>query len=795
MSGYYYHITVRHDGLGKYRVIRGAERNLVEAAALAQQRAWNEQYAKKLDVAERRREREERKQELEDSLREADERTREAEAAIEEFRSLLAATLRVDDRIDWDKLKQHQPFSQPQPQDRQYLPIPQEPHPDENRYRPQLGLIDKFLRSAAEKKQQAAQALFQADHAKWQERMASVQVSNQKIYETNSRNLEDWERRAADFEAARSKHNEAIERRRTDYQALNPEAILDYCELVLSESKYPECCPQNFELDYRPTTKTLVVEYQLPVPTDLPRITEVKFVRSKGDFVQTELSKRQFEQLFEEVICQTAIRTLHELFEADVVRALDFVVFNGMVRAVNPGTGHVETRCVMSVRTGPAAFSDINLRNVGARACFNSLGGVAGSKLADRRVVTPLSVLNREEDRFSRAEDIGGESATALNEWQQIVKSISEPTDVHFLKLGTVAALVGFPSQEKYSPSLSRELAQAVRARTMALEPDAGFGGPAYRAEDEVALFRPLPDRGIAACVVTSAYVGASALLQFCVMIAAADEHPTEAELEVARDFINKNSTLTPHEQQRLHFLERLLCRNPHLAKRPITRLAKRLPVEQRQMVGEVLVCVAGADGKISSSEWAALDRACKTLELPLSALEDILRRLGATFEEPTVQEAEPGEPGESLPARTTAPTAPKAPAFKLDMTRVAAISNETAQVIGLLSAVMREEEAKPAARPAPAAVPATTSPPQQAPSAETPTWMATLNTKYQPIAARIVSKPSWTRTEFQQLAAEFKLMPLGVCDAINEWADEHLGDFLLEGEDPITVNASILAK
>ena len=73
MSGYYYHVTVRHDGLGKFRTIRGAERHLVEAAAHAQQRAWNEQYAKKLEVAERRRERDERKRELEDSLREADE--------------------------------------------------------------------------------------------------------------------------------------------------------------------------------------------------------------------------------------------------------------------------------------------------------------------------------------------------------------------------------------------------------------------------------------------------------------------------------------------------------------------------------------------------------------------------------------------------------------------------------------------------------------------------------------------------------------------------------------------------
>ena len=76
-------------------------------------------------LAERRRERDERKQELEDSLREAEVRTREAQDALDKLRSILATTLRVDDRIDWDKLKQHHPFSQPQPQERPFLPIPQ----------------------------------------------------------------------------------------------------------------------------------------------------------------------------------------------------------------------------------------------------------------------------------------------------------------------------------------------------------------------------------------------------------------------------------------------------------------------------------------------------------------------------------------------------------------------------------------------------------------------------------------------------------------------------------------------
>src|SRR5438105_3703821 len=97
----YYQIAIHHSGLNKHRVIRGADRYLVEAAAATQQRAWEEQYARKIAVEDRRRKRDNKQQELEENLREAEERTAEAQAALNELRGVLAATLRVDDRVDW----------------------------------------------------------------------------------------------------------------------------------------------------------------------------------------------------------------------------------------------------------------------------------------------------------------------------------------------------------------------------------------------------------------------------------------------------------------------------------------------------------------------------------------------------------------------------------------------------------------------------------------------------------------------------------------------------------------------
>lgn len=780
MARNYYQTAIHHPGLNKHRVIRGTDRYLVEAAAATQQRAWAEQYARKVAVAERRREREDKKQELEDNLDEAEERTAEAQAALKELRGVLAATLRVDDGINWTAMMQP-PSSQSRPKERPFLPLPPEPMFDPSEWRQRKGLVTALVPFLAKRAEASARTEFAAAHAKWRERVAAGEATNQQIYAENLRDFEDWQRRAAAYEEARTKHNASIEQARLAYQALSPDAILDYCDLVLSRSQYADCFPKEFELDYRAGAKTLIVAYQLPVSDELPRLESVKFSRTKGDFIETEMTKRDFEHLYSDVVFQVAIRTVHELFEADVVRALDTVIFNGNVRALNAGTGHQEDRCILSVRAGRAAFEAINLRNIEPRACFELLGGVAGARMLDCRAVKPIGVIDRSEERFAAAQDVSGESATGLDEWHELVKAITDPQDVRFLPIGAVAALLGFPAQEKYSAGLSRELAETVAARGCGIEPDARYGAPSYRADDEVAIFRPLET------AVTATYSGASALLQLCVMIAAADAHPTKQELEVARDFISKNAQQTSHERQRLYFLELLLCRNPSLADRSLSRLAKRLPAAQRQLVGEVLVCVAAADGIISSAEWQALDRACKVLDLQPRTLDEILRKLGANFDEPTVQEAEPAAPGEPLPV---APPPPTAPSFTLDMARVAAISHETAEVISLLSAVMTEDETKPVPKPQPVPAPTTLMP-----APETPAWLGTLDMKYRGIAACITAKPAWTLTEFQQLAAEFNLMPLGVFDALNEWADEYLGDFLLDGDDPVAVNVSILPK
>jgi restriction system protein len=84
---YRYTTEVRHEGLGKYRVISGTDYDLVQAKARAQCLEWDRKYnevlaknRKKEAVVEAR---ETARRELEESLQEAEDRTREAQREIE----------------------------------------------------------------------------------------------------------------------------------------------------------------------------------------------------------------------------------------------------------------------------------------------------------------------------------------------------------------------------------------------------------------------------------------------------------------------------------------------------------------------------------------------------------------------------------------------------------------------------------------------------------------------------------------------------------------------------------------
>ncbi|MDB6026877.1 MAG: hypothetical protein JWM68_3100, partial [Verrucomicrobiales bacterium] len=327
------------------------------------------------------------------------------------------------------------------------------------------------------------------------------------------------------------------------------------------------------------------------------------------------------------------------------------------------------------------------------------------------------------------------------------------------------------------------------------IEPDGRYDPTTVDWNGMLGIFKPSGDEDRTP---SHAYVGAARLLKLCVLIAGADGEIHEEELDIFREFISGQLHFSATDLLRLKVLERFLARNESAARSSLASIAKFVPVEKRVLIAEVLVRVAAADNLITREEYKALERIFKALELPSNTLTTLIEKIGPKREEVTIQPATPAPASERIPEPPAPPARTAAPdphGFKLDMSRIQAISEETKIVIGILSNVMDEIEPPVVPPPAVARSEETAKPAVPPATTRSPYDLDGLDDSFHEIVNRLMQQESWTKTEFNSLAKSFHLMPLGVCDSINEWSDEALGDFLLEGEDPILVRRDLIKQ
>ena len=369
--------------------------------------------------------------------------------------------------------------------------------------------------------------------------------------------------------------------------------------------------------------------------------------------------------------------------------------------------------------------------------------------------------------------------------WHEILTDARRDNGCTLLGVHDAARLLEIPQREKLTIGQSRDLAQTIESLGFGVEPDARYDG-AYTWDQELGVFKPSSGKVVPP---SQSYLGAAVLLKLCVLVAGADGPVASEELEVSHRFIKNNLTLSPEDQERLGALEEALVAHPARAKSSVAQIARRVPKEQCERVGQVLVFVAAADKLVTKDEIRALERIFKALDLSAEKLYAFLEAIHPEFAEVIVQRGEARVPGETIPA-------PGQP-FRLDMARVDKIAQETSEVIGILAKVMVEEaqesQAMPAAGVKPGAEASQVLAAPERASGPTPEWLKSLDLKYHPVLMRLVERDSWARMDFDELVKGFQLMPLDAQDAINEWSDEHLGDFLLEGDDPILIHKTLI--
>ncbi|MGJ8632055.1 MAG: restriction endonuclease [Glaciecola sp.] len=453
-------IEVRHGGLNKYRHIRGSDRYVVEQKAAAQEQAWDQIWKKKLEKEAAIRSKEE-KNEF------AIIKTNEAQKALDDLDNTLKHTLSVDDAIDWSSLldkkkfsksKPKKPKSIPKPSKPRLIKIPAEPEKTNQKYCAKLGLLDKVFSSRRIRKENEAENSYLADYNSWVEAKKKAESDNSHIKLKYSKSLEArementeielefansiklWEMEKANYEQKQQSNNNKIKAKKEEYFNKEEGAVFDYCEMVLSNSFYPDYFPQEWDIEFQKETQIIIVDYSLPDIESIPTLKNVKYVMSRDELSETHLSTAALNKLYDSLLYKIALRTIHELYEADAADALKSIVFNGWVDSVDKATGQNVNSCIMSLQALKEDFLSINLEKVDPKESFKQLKGVGSSKLHGLSPVAPIININKEDRRFvssyAVADDLGDTSNLAAMDWQDFENLIREVFEKEFVSSG-----------------------------------------------------------------------------------------------------------------------------------------------------------------------------------------------------------------------------------------------------------------------------------------------------------------------------------------------------------------------
>lgn len=439
-SKFMYEIEIRHRGLNKYRHIKGSDKYIVEQKAHMQQLAWDEMWEKKLLAEGKRVEKEEKNRSREENKELALSRTAEAQNEISEIKNILNHTLRVNDAINWEKLLDRSAFKIKKPSEPRVIEYTREPVISDPEFIPNISFFDKVFKKRKQLKLEKSMLEFQASHSLWLDKCAEIDNQNVKNLERYNINKETWISEKTVFEDNQKKHNEKIIIKQQQYLNKEQNAIVDYCEMVLSNSSYPDILDHDFDIEYNEETKNLIIDFNLPDKEKLPTLKEVKYLVTKNEFSESFISEKELNSLYDELIYQITLRTHHEIYESDVVSAIDSVVFNGWVSFIDKANGQLTTSCIISLQTSKDEFLAINLANVDPKACFKQLRGIGSSKLHSISPIAPILTINKEDRRFidaySVAHDIDDTSNLAAMDWQDFENLIREIFEKEFSTSG-----------------------------------------------------------------------------------------------------------------------------------------------------------------------------------------------------------------------------------------------------------------------------------------------------------------------------------------------------------------------
>jgi restriction system protein len=365
----------------------------------------------KAEAAERKRlEKEQREAYLESRQDEAEARSEDLAAAYEEIDNLLQATLDRDDFVDLTTLKvkaDHPPFDRadlevsiiaPSPSAKPTPPVLKLPDPPS-------ALAMLFSKRKHEASVETARSAHARAVAEWESACTLVERQYQ---ETLAKYTLDEQQRLDNLEREQLRYAQECKAREDDAADQNrsldefivnlgygtPEAIQEYVAIVLGNSVYPEQFSVQHSFTFDSGTAELALRVGIPDPMQVPSTKHFKFVKASDEIVPVPLSQKECKDRYVRALHQVALRSIHEVFEADrrgLIRTISLEVATSAIDVSTGLRGEIPLLIVAAEREVFMSFDlsavvpEKTLARLGAAISKNPYGLIPADRSGVRR--------------------------------------------------------------------------------------------------------------------------------------------------------------------------------------------------------------------------------------------------------------------------------------------------------------------------------------------------------------------------------------------------------------------------
>jgi len=357
---------------------------------------------------------------------------------IKKWEDLLLHTIDIDDALDWTAMCVGEDFPKKSPSKPSRKKIPAKPK--RNSFFKPISFFQKILGQTLRIRDRQ-QRSFDKACSFWRE---TKQIEDDwyshklKAFQTS---LKGWERDKKDHENNQKEINASVADLRLQYFSGKKSAVEEYVSIVLSNSNYPVSYSPESSIQYRHETKILVIDFQLPSLKEMPNFADVKYTISTGSVTTKNMTDTRRSKLHESAMYQVAIRTVHEVFESDVEKHIQLVVFNGYLNSLDRATGSEKNNCIMSLSADRQAFERINLSHIDPKECFKGLKGISAPKLSTLTPVKPIATVETNDRRFVDSREITKKLDDSVNlaamDWEDFEHLVRELFELEFGAGGT----------------------------------------------------------------------------------------------------------------------------------------------------------------------------------------------------------------------------------------------------------------------------------------------------------------------------------------------------------------------